>query len=168
MAASFDREFEQKWTDWLVERNRLLSMLLDVWYGRGFDLKEGSWSPEKGRPFVETDGRSLYFPAVMPNRDEAVLGLLHAAEALGLLRLLPPRLAQLVAMLPPPTAALPPLLAAACGGAEQLPPVIDAYGLSVERATLGERLNLFTWSDYLDPELVTEFERAYGVQVNID
>jgi hypothetical protein len=63
----------------LVERNRLLSMLLDVWYGQGFDLKEGSWSPEKGRPFVETDGRSLYFPAVMPNRDEAVLGLLHAA-----------------------------------------------------------------------------------------
>src|SRR5690606_37386214 len=27
----------------------------------------------------ETDGRSLYFPAIMPKRDEAVLGLLHAA-----------------------------------------------------------------------------------------
>jgi hypothetical protein len=63
----------------LADRNRLLSMLLDVWYGQGFDLKEGSWSPEKGRPFAETDGRSIYFPAVMPNRDEAVLGLLHAA-----------------------------------------------------------------------------------------
>ena len=64
----------------LADRNRLLSMLLDVWYGgEPFDLKEGSWSPEKGRPFAETDGRSLYFPAVMPNRDEAVLGLLHAA-----------------------------------------------------------------------------------------
>jgi len=63
----------------LADRNRLLAMLLDVWYGQGFELKEGSWSPEKGRPFSETDGRSLYFPAVMPSRDEAVLGLLHAA-----------------------------------------------------------------------------------------
>jgi nitric oxide reductase NorD protein len=63
----------------LIERNRLLSMLLDVWYGGVFELKEGSWSPEKGRPFVETDGRSLYFPAIMPNRDEAVLSLLHTA-----------------------------------------------------------------------------------------
>jgi nitric oxide reductase NorD protein len=63
----------------LIERNRLLSMLLDVWYGGVFELKEGSWSPEKGRPFVETDGRSIYFPAIMPNRDEAVLSLLHTA-----------------------------------------------------------------------------------------
>jgi len=63
----------------LIERNRLLSMLLDVWYGPGFELKESNWSPEKGRPFVETDGRGMYFPAVMPNRDEAVLALLHAA-----------------------------------------------------------------------------------------
>lgn len=63
----------------LGERNRLLSMLLDVWYGAGFELKESSWSPEKGRPFVETDGRSMYFPAVMQNRDEAVLAILHAA-----------------------------------------------------------------------------------------
>src|SRR5688572_29834139 len=63
----------------LADRNRLLSMLLDVWYGQAFDVKEGSWSPEKGRPFTETDGRSIYFPAVMPNRDEAVLGVLHAA-----------------------------------------------------------------------------------------
>ena len=63
----------------LVDRNRLLMMLLDVWFGGRFELKEGSWSPEKGRPFVETDGRSIYFPAVMPNRDEAVLATLHAA-----------------------------------------------------------------------------------------
>jgi spermidine/putrescine transport system substrate-binding protein len=46
--------------------------------------------------------------------------------------------------------------------------VIDAYGLSVERASLGERLNLYNFSDYLDPELVSEFEDAYGVQVNLD
>ncbi|HXV10091.1 MAG TPA: VWA domain-containing protein [Burkholderiales bacterium] len=63
----------------LAERNRLLGMLLDVWFGEGFDVKESSWSPEKGRAFVETDGRAMFFPAVMPNRDEAVLALLHAA-----------------------------------------------------------------------------------------
>ena len=63
----------------LGERNRLLGMLLDIWYGCTFELKESNWSPEKGRPFVETDGRNMYFPAVMQNRDEAVLAVLHAA-----------------------------------------------------------------------------------------
>ncbi len=63
----------------LSERNRLLGMLLDVWYRQDFDLKESSWSPEKGRPFVEIDGRTVFFPAVMPNRDEAVLAVLHGA-----------------------------------------------------------------------------------------
>jgi len=64
------------------ERNRLLELLLDVWYERHFDLKESTWSPEKGRPFVETDGRSLFIPAVMPDRDEAILAVLHAAGRL--------------------------------------------------------------------------------------
>jgi nitric oxide reductase NorD protein len=63
----------------LADRSRLLAMLLDVWFGGTFELKESSWSPEKGRPFVETDGRSIYLPAVMGNRDEALLGVLHAA-----------------------------------------------------------------------------------------
>lgn len=63
----------------LDERNRLLGMLLDVWFEGDFDLKESAWSPEKGRPFVESDGRSLFLPAVMPNRDEAVLAVLHTA-----------------------------------------------------------------------------------------
>jgi hypothetical protein len=63
----------------LADRNRLMAMLLDVWFGGAFDLKESAWSPEKGRPFVETDGRTVYFPAVMGNRDEAILAVLHAA-----------------------------------------------------------------------------------------
>jgi spermidine/putrescine transport system substrate-binding protein len=62
------------------------------------------------------------------------------------------------------------LAAAACGGAE--PPVsgtVEAYGLSVARESLGgDVFNLFTWPDYLDPELVREFEDAYGVRVQID
>ena len=61
------------------ERNRLLSLLLEIWFERPFELKESTWSPDKGRPFVETDGRSVFIPAVMPDRDEAILAVLHAA-----------------------------------------------------------------------------------------
>ena len=63
----------------LAERNRLLALLLEIWYERAFDLKESNWSPEKGRPFVESDGRSVFIPAVMPDRDEAILAVLHTA-----------------------------------------------------------------------------------------
>ncbi len=63
----------------LADRNRLLGILVEVWFGEGMELKESSWSPEKGRPFMETDGQSLYFPAVMGSRDEAILSVLHAA-----------------------------------------------------------------------------------------
>jgi spermidine/putrescine transport system substrate-binding protein len=59
------------------------------------------------------------------------------------------------------------LIAAACGG-EARPALIEAYGLSVPSAPLGSELNLFTWSDYIDPELVKEFETTYGVTLNID
>ena len=45
---------------------------------------------------------------------------------------------------------------------------IDAYGLQVESARLGNELNLFTWSDYLDPQLAKEFEQKYGIKLNID
>ena len=57
--------------------------------------------------------------------------------------------------------------ATACGDPE-LPAVVEAYGLSVPRDSIGERLALFIWPDYLDPELVDEFERTYGVRVSID
>ena len=67
----------------MSERNRLLSLLLDIWYERAFELRESSWSPEKGRPFVETDGRTVFIPAVMPDRDEAILAVLHAAGHLA-------------------------------------------------------------------------------------
>ena len=66
----------------MADRNHFLELLLDVWYERTFDLKESAWSPEKGRPFVETDGRSLFLPAVMPDREEAILAVLHAAGRL--------------------------------------------------------------------------------------
>jgi spermidine/putrescine transport system permease protein len=48
------------------------------------------------------------------------------------------------------------------------PPVIDAYGVALVRDSLAPRLHLFTWADYLDPELVEEFRDTYGVEVVID
>jgi hypothetical protein len=63
----------------LADRNRLLGILVEVWFGEGMELKEGNWSPEKGRPFMETDGEAMYFPAVMGTREEAILSVLHAA-----------------------------------------------------------------------------------------
>jgi glycolate oxidase iron-sulfur subunit len=47
--------------------------------------------------------------ALWPARVAQRLGLMRLAEGLGLMRLLPPRLRQLVAMLPPPAKAEPPL-----------------------------------------------------------
>lgn len=58
--------------------------------------------------------------------------------------------------------------AAACtgeGGRGEGPEVVKAYGLEVERARLGNRLHLFTFSDYLDPALARVFEATYGVRV---
>jgi nitric oxide reductase NorD protein len=63
----------------MADRNHLLSLLLEIWFERSFELRESTWSPEKGRPFVETDGRSLFLPAVMADREEAILAVLHAA-----------------------------------------------------------------------------------------
>jgi spermidine/putrescine transport system substrate-binding protein len=54
-----------------------------------------------------------------------------------------------------------------CGPAER-PEFIEDYNLRVESARLGTRLRLFTWPDYMDPELLREFERHYGLRVSVD
>jgi spermidine/putrescine-binding protein len=60
-------------------------------------------------------------------------------------------------------------LGAACGGGEgERPATLEVFGIRVASADYGKELHLFTWSDYLDPELVTEFENTYGVKVLID
>jgi spermidine/putrescine transport system substrate-binding protein len=67
------------------------------------------------------------------------------------------------------TALLAVVILAACGGGEDTrPPVIDAYGASVERDSLARELRLFTWPDYMDPDLLEEFRRTYGVRVITD
>jgi hypothetical protein len=65
-----------------VERQRLLSLLVEVWFGEAIDLKESTWSPEKGRPFIESDGQSLMLPPVLTDQDETVLAVLHSAGSM--------------------------------------------------------------------------------------
>ena len=35
-------------------------------------------------------------------------------------------------------------------------------------AQSGATLNVYNWSDYIDPTLITEFEQEYGIKVNYD
>lgn len=62
-----------------VERSRLLSLLVEVWFEENIELKESTWTPEKGRPFIECDGHSLMLPPVLTDQDETVLAVLHSA-----------------------------------------------------------------------------------------
>ncbi len=65
-----------------VERSRLLSLLVEVWFDENIELKESAWTPEKGRPFIESDGQSLMLPPVLTDQDETVLAVLHSAGSM--------------------------------------------------------------------------------------
>ncbi len=61
---------------------RLFGLLLQAWTGLHLPLEEGDWGLEGGRSFLETDGRSLFVPAVMPDREEALLAFYHTGAHL--------------------------------------------------------------------------------------
>jgi putrescine transport system substrate-binding protein len=42
---------------------------------------------------------------------------------------------------------------------------VSTSAISADRENL---LNIYNWSDYIDPELIEEFEREYGIKVNYD
>ena len=63
----------------IPEHQRLLQLVIYAWFGLNVDLLESKWSPDKGRAFVETDGVALYLPMALPDREEAMLAVLHAA-----------------------------------------------------------------------------------------
>ncbi|MFN7752146.1 MAG: VWA domain-containing protein [Pseudomonadota bacterium] len=65
------------------DHERFLKMLLTAWYGQPCEIGESGWSPDRGRAFVETDGRSLLMPVALPDREHAVLGTLHVAGHLA-------------------------------------------------------------------------------------
>lgn len=61
------------------ERARLYQLLAYAWFGEDLLLEDSGWRPGSGRPMVETDGSRLYLPAVMADREEALLAVLHTA-----------------------------------------------------------------------------------------
>jgi len=61
------------------QNERFLKMLLTAWYGVAYEVHDSGWAPDKGRAFVETDGRALLAPVTLPDREHAVLGVLHVA-----------------------------------------------------------------------------------------
>ncbi|HSO08090.1 MAG TPA: VWA domain-containing protein, partial [Pelomicrobium sp.] len=63
----------------LADHERLITFLLAIWFDEPPGLRPSDWSPEKGRAFVETDGRELYLPVAMPERDDALLAVIHTA-----------------------------------------------------------------------------------------
>ncbi len=67
----------------LGPHRRLFTLLLQAWTGLALPFEDGAWSMEGGRAFLETDGRSLFVPAVMPDREEAILALYHTGAHLA-------------------------------------------------------------------------------------
>ncbi|WP_312261827.1 VWA domain-containing protein [Candidatus Igneacidithiobacillus taiwanensis] len=62
---------------------RLFALLLQAWTGLHLPFEDGDWNVEGGRSFLETDGRSLFVPAVMPDREEAILAFYHTGAHLA-------------------------------------------------------------------------------------
>jgi spermidine/putrescine transport system substrate-binding protein len=56
-------------------------------------------------------------------------------------------------------------LAAGCGGGEERPAEISAYGLTVQTEQLGTTLRLFNFPEYLDEGLARQFSDLYGIEI---
>ena len=72
-------------TDGLRTRGiqRLLQILVEVWLNQRPTLGQSEWLPGAEPPQVETDGRTLFLPAVFPSREQAILAVLHAGGHLA-------------------------------------------------------------------------------------
>ena len=58
------------------------------------------------------------------------------------------------------------VLLAACGGAK--PPAEDGTAGTGGVAPTGQVVNVYNWSDYIDPEVIKAFERETGIKVRYD
>jgi len=66
-----------------------------------------------------------------------------------------------------PVLVLTLMLLAACGGGGGAQTTETPAG-GVDRNRLSRELYFYTWSDYIDPALLAQFEAAYGVRVIVD
>ena len=61
------------------------------------------------------------------------------------------------------------LLVVACGQQEPAPAATGTPGTAAAATTDAEKvLNVYNWSDYIDPSVVPAFEKEYGIKVNYD
>lgn len=63
------------------------------------------------------------------------------------------------------------LLLSACHRVEQKDTAAEGNGTTTPKPTVkddGKTLRIFMWSDYIDPQIVKDFEKAHGVNVVID
>ena len=67
----------------------------------------------------------------------------------------------------PTAAAEQPTAAPAAGGAESAT-AAPAAELQVDKSKLSKELHFYNWTDYIDPEILTNFEQEYGVKVIMD
>lgn len=61
-----------------------------------------------------------------------------------------------------------PTQATAPTSAAQTSPAADSGDLQVDRSRLSKELFLFNWTDYIDPSILEDFEKEYGVKVTQD
>jgi len=66
-----------------------------------------------------------------------------------------------------PAAAAPPTAAPAATAAEQAT-AAPAAELQVDKSKLSKELHFYNWTDYIDPDILTNFEQEYGVKVIMD
>ena len=66
---------------------------------------------------------------------------------------------------------------AGCSGSSKPPAAENAKATSAPAATSGSAepspdadkvLNVYNWSDYIDPGVLTDFQKEYGIKVNYD
>jgi putrescine transport system substrate-binding protein len=60
------------------------------------------------------------------------------------------------------------LLAVACGQKESSPDSAAASAATLGQTDAEKVLNVYNWSDYIDPTVVPAFEKEYGIKVNYD
>jgi spermidine/putrescine transport system substrate-binding protein len=68
----------------------------------------------------------------------------------------------------PTTAPAAPTTAPAAEAPTTAPAADSAADLQVDKSKLSKKLSLYTWADYINPEIVTAFTKEYGVELTVD
>jgi len=67
-----------------------------------------------------------------------------------------------------PQATAPEQPTAAPAATAEAPTAAPVADLVVDKTKLSKELHIFNWADYLDPDVLTDFQKEYGVKVTMD